>query len=186
MLCVRPLDPNKKCTHPLAISLDYLQQLTHSVTQTQNGSPTVLLPTENGLQRTTQTGHPFCVSAEGGRKNESLSLHDANRLRPSLSSAAPRPPSPPPAPVAAPGGARPAREVGPQRGAAGAVGSSRRWAQDEALPEWNGCHVFAFIVGEGKIWEKFAPRHCSKVAFATGHQKRLVWPQQTLGCWLQG
>ena len=34
------------------------------------------------------------------------------------------------------------------RGVAGAA----RWAQDEALPEWNGCRVFAFIVGEGKIW----------------------------------
>jgi len=81
-------------------------------------------------------------------------------------------------------------EVGPRRGAAVAVrrgvAGAARWAQDEALPEWNGCHVFAFIVGEGKIWAKFAPRHCSKVAFATGHQKRLVWPQQTLGCWLQG
>ena len=80
---------------------------------------------------------------------------------------------------------RPAARSG-RRGVAAwlGAGGAARWAQDEALPEWNGCHVFAFIVGEGKIWEKFAPRHCSKVAFATGHQKRLVWPQHTLGCWL--
>ena len=80
---------------------------------------------------------------------------------------------------------RPAARSG-RRGVAAwlGAGGAARWAQDEALPEWNGCRVFAFIVGEGKIWAKFAPRHCSKVAFATGHQKRLVWPQHTLGCWL--
>ena len=69
----------------LAYILDYLQQLMQRETQTQNGSHTVLLPTENGLQRTTKLATHFAYQPRGNAKM-SLSLHDAIRPRPSLSS----------------------------------------------------------------------------------------------------
>jgi len=78
------VDPILSVRLGVGLLLGCLQQRCQSRTHMQNASCTVHLPTENSLQQTMQTGHPFCLSVEAGRKNASLSLHDAFGLRPSV------------------------------------------------------------------------------------------------------
>jgi hypothetical protein len=70
--------------------------------QTQNALRTVDLPTENSLQRLTQTDDAFCLPTEAIRKKPALSPRYAN-LRPfAHASATPRWPAPAPAAPPAP------------------------------------------------------------------------------------